>query len=316
MDIKNVRNFSIIAHIDHGKSTLADRLLEATGTISKRDMMEQVLDDMDLERERGITIKSHAIRLLYKAKDGQEYQLNLIDTPGHVDFSYEVSRSLNACEGALLLVDATQGVEAQTLANVYMAMEHDLEIIPIINKIDLPSADIEWAQEQIEEILGIDATEAIPVSAKQGLGVEDVLEAIVHRIPPPKGDKSAPLKALIFDSFFDPYVGAVVYMRVFEGTIKKGMSVRMMSSGKEFDVGEVGMLRMGTVPTPELTAGSVGYFLASIKEVSDTKIGDTVTSTERPADAPLPGFKDVKPMVFSGLFPSIGHWIAVDEFPA
>ena len=302
----NIRNFSIIAHIDHGKSTLADRLLEKTGTLSEREMVEQVLDDMDLERERGITIKSHAIRLLYTAKDGQEYQLNLIDTPGHVDFSYEVSRSLAACEGALLLVDASQGVEAQTLANVYLAMEHDLEIIPIINKIDLPSADVERTQEQIEEILGIDATEAILVSAKQGLGIEEVLEAIVARIPAPKGDVSAPLRALIFDSWFDSYQGAVVYMRVFDGTIKKGMKVRMMSTGKEFDVGEVGILRMNMEPAQQLTAGSVGYFLGSIKQVSDTKIGDTVTDSDKPATEALPGFKDVKPMVFSGLFPSTG----------
>ncbi len=306
MKIENIRNFSIIAHIDHGKSTLADRLLEMTGTLTEREMTEQVLDDMELERERGITIKSHAIRLLYTAEDGQEYQLNLIDTPGHVDFSYEVSRSLAACEGALLLVDASQGVEAQTLANVYLAMEHDLDIVPIINKIDLPGADIERTQEQMEDILGIDATEAIPVSAKQGIGIEAVLEAIVHRIPAPKGDKRAPLRALIFDSWFDSYQGAIVYMRVFDGTISKGMRIRMMSSGKEFDVGEVGILRLGIVAVPKLSAGSVGYLLGSIKQVSDTKIGDTVTNAGHPANTPLPGFRDVKPMVFSGLFPSTG----------
>ncbi len=306
MKIEQIRNFSIIAHIDHGKSTLADRLLEITGTLSKREMSAQVLDDMDLERERGITIKSHAVRLQYTAQNGKEYQLNLIDTPGHVDFSYEVSRSLAACEGALLLVDASQGVEAQTLANVYLAMEHDLEIIPIINKIDLPGADIERTQEQIEDILGIDATEAILVSAKQGLGIEDVLEAIVQKIPHPSGEHSAPLTALIFDSHFDPYQGAVVYIRIVDGSIQKGMRVRMMSTGKEFEVNEVGVLRLGLVPVPELTTGSVGYFLGSLKQVSDTKIGDTLTNAATPAQAPLPGFKDVKPMVFSGLFPSTG----------
>lgn len=306
MKIENVRNFSIIAHIDHGKSTLADRLLELTGTITERERMDQILDNMDLERERGITIKSHSIRLLYTAQDGQEYQLNLIDTPGHVDFSYEVSRSLSACEGALLLVDASQGVEAQTLANVYLAMDHDLTIIPIINKIDLPSADVERTKAQIEEILAIDASEAILVSAKQGVGVEEVLEAIVQRIPAPTGDRNAPLKALIFDSIFDMYQGAVVYLRVFDGTIAKGMTARMMSSDKEFEVGEVGIFRLGMVSVPELTAGSVGYFLGSIKQVSDTKIGDTVTNADHPTEKPLPGFKNIKPMVFSGLFPATG----------
>ena len=306
MKIEHIRNFSIIAHIDHGKSTLADRLLETTKTVAKRDMMAQVLDNMDLERERGITIKSHPVRLSYTAKNGEEYELNLIDTPGHVDFSYEVSRSLAACDGALLLVDATQGVEAQTLANVYLAMEHNLAIIPIINKIDLPSADIEHTREQIEEVLGIDATDAIPVSAKQGIGIDDVLEAIVERIPAPKGDPAAPLKALIFDSWFNEYLGTVVYVRVVDGAITKGRQIRMMATGKEFDVTDVGLLRLGLVPTGELTTGSVGYFVGSIKEVRDTKIGDTVTGAEYPANEPLSGFRDVKPMVFSGLFPSVG----------
>jgi GTP-binding protein LepA len=306
MQREKIRNFSIIAHIDHGKSTLADRLLEMTGALNQRKMMEQVLDDMDLERERGITIKSHPIQLRYTARDGEEYQLNLIDTPGHVDFSYEVSRSLAACEGVLLLVDAAQGVEAQTLANVYLAVEHDLEIIPIINKIDLPGADVLRTQEQIEDLLGIDATEALPVSAKHGDGVAEVLEAIVHRIPPPTGSVDAPLKALIFDSWFDTYQGAVVYLRVFDGVISKGMTVQMMSSGKQFEVGEVGILRFGMQPMDKLQAGSVGYFLASIKEVHDTKIGDTVTEVEQPTEKPLPGFKEVKPMVFSGLFPATG----------
>ncbi len=306
MKRENIRNFSIIAHIDHGKSTLADRLLETTKTIAKRDMMAQVLDNMDLERERGITIKSHPIRLSYTAKDGQEYELNLIDTPGHVDFSYEVSRSLAACDGALLLVDATQGVEAQTLANVYLAMEHNLTIIPIINKIDLPSADIDRTREQIEEILSIDATDAIPVSAKMGIGIEEVLEAIVQRIPEPQGDPDAPLEALIFDSWFNEYLGAVVYVRVMNGTIKKGMRIRMMSTGNEFEVTDVGLLRLGLIPTDTLPAGSVGYFVGSIKEVRDTKIGDTVTDVEHPTQTPLSGFRDVKPMVFSGLFPSVG----------
>ena len=306
MKIEHIRNFSIIAHIDHGKSTLADRLLETTKTVAKRDMMAQVLDNMDLERERGITIKSHPVRLSYTAKNGEEYELNLIDTPGHVDFSYEVSRSLAACDGALLLVDATQGVEAQTLANVYLAMEHNLAIIPIINKIDLPSADIEHTREQIEEVLGIDATDAIPVSAKQGIGIDDVLEAIVERIPAPKGDPAAPLKALIFDSWFNEYLGTVVYVRVVDGAITTGRQIRMMATGKEFDVTDVGLLRLGLVPTGELTTGSVGYFVGSIKEVRDTKIGDTVTGAEHPANEPLSGFRDVKPMVFSGLFPSVG----------
>ncbi len=307
MSRAQIRNFSIIAHIDHGKSTLADRLLESTKTLTKREMTAQVLDDMDLERERGITIKAHAIRLLYHARDGKEYELNLIDTPGHVDFSYEVSRSLAACEGALLLVDASQGVEAQTLANVHLASEHNLTIVPIINKIDLPVADVLRTQQQIEDILNIDANEAILASAKMGIGIDEILEAIVLRIPPPQGDPAAPLRALIFDSWFDSYQGTIVYIRVFDGVIKKGMKVQMMSNGKEFDVIEVGVLRLGLVPMPELSAGAVGYFLGSIKQVSDTKVGDTLTDVNQPATEALPGFKEVKPMVFSGLFPTSGE---------
>jgi len=307
MESRFLRNFAIIAHIDHGKSTLSDRLLEMTGALSQREMQAQVLDAMDLERERGITIKAHAVRMMYKAKDGNTYQLNLIDTPGHVDFSYEVSRSLASCEGALLVVDASQGVEAQTLANAYLAINHGLEIIPVINKIDLPSADILRTQEAIEQAVGLDATDAIPVSAKTGLGVDDVLEAIVHRLPPPTGDPKAPLQALIFDSWFDPYRGVVVLVRVMQGTMKKGQRIRLMSINKAFDVESMGVLTPKPVEIGELSAGEVGFFVATIKNVSDTKIGDTVTDDAAPAAAQLPGFEELKPMVFSGLYTVDSH---------
>src|SRR3954469_11980475 len=307
MDRNHIRNFAIIAHIDHGKSTLSDRLLELTGSVSEREMHAQVLDDMDLERERGITIKAHAVRMMYKASDGNIYQLNLIDTPGHVDFSYEVSRSLSSCEGALLVVDATQGVEAQTLANAYLAIHHGLEVIPVINKIDLPSADVLRTQEAIEKAVGLDATDAIPVSAKTGQGVSDVLEAIVHRLPPPKGDPGAPLQALIFDSWFDPYRGVIVLGRVMQGTMRKGQRIRLMSNGKSFDVDSMGVLMPKPVEIAELSAGEVGFFAATIKTVSDTRIGDTVTEEERPAAEQLPGFEDIKPMVFAGLYTVDSH---------
>ncbi|HEX6770590.1 MAG TPA: translation elongation factor 4 [Acidobacteriaceae bacterium] len=307
MDTKHIRNFAIIAHIDHGKSTLSDRLLELTGSVSARDMQAQVLDAMDLERERGITIKAHAVRMLYKAKDGEFYQLNLIDTPGHVDFSYEVSRSLASCEGALLVVDATQGVEAQTLANAYLAISHGLDVIPVINKIDLPSADIVRTQEMIESAVGIDATDAIPVSAKTGENVEAILEAIVHRLPPPAGDPEAPLQALIFDSWFDSYRGVIVLARVMQGTLRKGARIRLMSNGRAFDVESMGVLTPKPVEVSELSAGEVGFFVATIKNVGDTKIGDTVTEDERPAAAPLPGFEDIKSMVFAGLYTVDSH---------
>src|SRR5579884_3057586 len=307
MDSKFIRNFAIIAHIDHGKSTLSDRLLELTGALTAREMQAQVLDAMDLERERGITIKAHAVRMMYPAKDGQTYQLNLIDTPGHVDFSYEVSRSLASCEGALLVVDASQGVEAQTLANAYLAIDHGLEIIPVINKIDLPSADILRTQEAIEQAVGLDATDAIPVSAKTGLGVDAVLEAIVHRLPPPKGDPEAPLQALIFDSWFDPYRGVIVLARVVNGTLRKGAKIRLMSNNKVFTVESLGILTPKPVEIDQLSAGEVGFFVATIKNVSDTKIGDTVTEDDHPADTPLPGFEDIKPMVFSGLYTVDSH---------
>ncbi len=307
MDARFLRNFAIIAHIDHGKSTLSDRLLEMTGALTAREMQAQVLDAMDLERERGITIKAHAVRMMYKAKDGNTYQLNLIDTPGHVDFSYEVSRSLSSCEGALLVVDASQGVEAQTLANAYLAIHHGLEVIPVINKIDLPSADVLRTQEAIEQAVGLDATDAIPVSAKTGQGVDEVLEAIVHRLPPPKGDPNAPLQALIFDSWFDAYRGVIVLVRVMQGTMRKGQRIRLMSNSKAFDIESMGVLMPKPVEIGELSAGEVGFFAATIKNVSDTKIGDTVTDDEHPVAAPLPGFEDIKPMVFSGLYTVDSH---------
>jgi GTP-binding protein LepA len=307
MDVRFLRNFAIIAHIDHGKSTLSDRLLELTGSVTGREMQAQILDDMDLERERGITIKAHAVRMMYKAQDGNTYQLNLIDTPGHVDFSYEVSRSLASCEGALLVVDASQGVEAQTLANAYLAINHGLEIIPVINKIDLPSADILRTQEAIEKAVGLDATDAIPVSAKTGEGVAEVLEAIVHRLPPPTGDPDAPLQALIFDSWFDSYRGVITLVRVMQGTMRKGQRIRLMSNGKSFEVESMGVLMPKPVEIGQLSAGEVGFFAATIKNVGDTKIGDTVTEDARPAPSQLPGFEDIKPMVFAGLYTVDSH---------
>ncbi|HEY2115193.1 MAG TPA: translation elongation factor 4 [Candidatus Angelobacter sp.] len=307
MDRAHIRNFAIIAHIDHGKSTLSDRLLELTGALSLREMHEQVLDAMDLERERGITIKAHAVRMKYTAKDGQEYQLNLIDTPGHVDFSYEVSRSLASCEGALLVVDASQGVEAQTLANAYLAINHGLEIIPVINKIDLPSADISRAKEMIEQTVGLDTKDAMLVSAKSGLGVPELLEAIVKRLPPPKGDPENPLQALIFDSWFDPYRGVIVLARLFQGTLSKGMKVRLWWNGKTLDVETLGVLTPKPVEIDELVAGEVGFMIANNKTVSDTKIGDTITGDARPAIEPLPGFEELKPMVFAGLYTVDAH---------
>ncbi len=307
MDPQRVRNFSIIAHIDHGKSTLADRLLETTGALQAREMEAQVLDSMDLERERGITIKAHPVRLNYTARDGQSYVLNLIDTPGHVDFSYEVTRSLAACEGALLLVDASQGVEAQTLANVYLAVEHNLEIIPVINKIDLPGAEPEEARRQIEEIIGLDGSGAILTSAKEGIGITDVLEAVVHRLPPPKGDPSAPLKALIFDSWYDPYRGVVIVARVLEGILRKGTKIRLMAQGQDFEIDQIGVFSPKPVPIDDLGPGEVGFVVANIKTVSDAKIGDTITETNRPAAEPFPGFKELKPMVFAGLYPVESH---------
>ena len=301
--MKNIRNFSIIAHIDHGKTTLSDRLLERTGALTQREMTEQFLDSMDLERERGITIKQHSVRLHYRAKDEQDYILNLIDTPGHVDFSYEVSRSLAACQGALLVVDASQGVEAQTLANAHLAADAGLEIIPVLNKIDLPGAEPERAKEQIEAVIGIDASGAILASAKQGIGIDEILEAIVERIPPPKGDPEGPLRGLVFDSWFDQYRGVVILVHVVDGQLEPGSKVKLMASGGSYEVEQLGVFTPKPVPVQMLTAGEVGFVIAGIKKVSDTKIGDTLTDDRRPAREPLPGFKEVKPMVFAGLYP-------------
>ena len=302
--VSRIRNFSIIAHIDHGKSTLADRLLQVTDTVAKREMKEQFLDNMDLERERGITIKLQAARMKYRASDGQEYVLNLIDTPGHVDFSYEVSRSLAACEGALLVVDASQGVEAQTLANVYLALENDLEIIPVLNKIDLPSAEPERIAQEIEEVVGLDTTGIIKASAKAGIGVNEILESIVHLVPPPEDTLDKPLRALIFDSYYDPYRGVIVYFRVMDGRVKQGDRIRLMASGKEYDIDELGVLSPNQIGVDELHAGEVGYIAAAIKAVEDARVGDTITLAQAQAKEPLPGYTEAKPMVFCGLFPT------------
>ena len=308
--MKNIRNFSIIAHIDHGKSTLSDRLIQTTDLVSERDFKDQILDNMDIERERGITIKSQTICLPYTAKDGQTYSLNLIDTPGHVDFSYEVSRALASCEGALLLVDASQGVEAQTIANLYLAVDHDLEVIPIINKIDLPSAEIDMVREQIDEDLGLDSETAILCSAKEGTGVDDVLEAIVKLLPPPEGDPDAPLKALIFDSHYDAYRGTVVHIRIVQGTLNTGDEIMFMSNRARYIVEEVGIFQINRVKKRQLSAGSVGYVIAGIKTVSDTRCGDTITLKKNPCDTPLPGFKETKPVVFSSIYP-----VSTDDYP-
>ncbi len=304
MNVDRIRNFSIIAHIDHGKSTLADRILQLTGAVADRDMEAQLLDDMDLERERGITIKAHAVRLDYKAQDGKDYVLNLIDTPGHVDFSYEVSRSLSACEGALLVVDASQGVEAQTLANTYLAIEHDLELIPVLNKIDLPSAEPERIKEQIETIIGLDTTHTVLASAKTGEGIRDILEEIVKDVPPPKGDPAAPLKALIFDSWYDSYRGVIVLFRIIDGTLKKGTKIRFFNTGREYLVETIGVNRPKATPIAELGPGDVGFLTASIKTGADVQIGDTITDAANPTSVPFPGFQEVKPMVFAGLYPT------------
>lgn len=303
MEQKHIRNFSIIAHIDHGKSTIADRLIEYTGTLSEREMEAQVLDSMDLERERGITIKAQTVRLDYRGEDGELYELNLIDTPGHVDFNYEVSRSLAACEGALLVVDAAQGVEAQTLANVYLALEHDLEIVPVINKIDLPSAEPERVKEEIEDSIGLDTSTAVLASAKTGIGIKEILDAVVAYIPPPEGDADAPLRALIFDSYFDAYKGVIAHVRVKEGVIKKGMKLKLMATGKTFEVTDVGCFRPRPVDTGELRTGEVGFIAGALKDVRDVRVGDTVTEAERPAAEALPGYRGVTPMVFCGLYP-------------
>jgi GTP-binding protein LepA len=304
MKAERVRNFSIIAHIDHGKTTLSDRLLEVTGAVSERERQDQLLDSMDLERERGITIKSHAVTLSYTAEDGLEYVLNLIDTPGHVDFSYEVSRSLAACEGALLVVDASQGVEAQTLANTYLAVENDLEVLPVLNKIDLPQADVDRAREQIEHIIGIDSAHAIPASAKEGIGIDEILESIVHLVPPPSGSYESPPKALIFDSWYDTYRGVVMLVRVVDGTFRIGMRVRLMNTGGTYDIEELGVFMPKSTPRDDLSVGEVGYVIANIKKISDCQIGDTVTEAANPTSEPFPGFREAKPMVFAGLYPT------------
>ncbi len=307
IDQKNIRNFCIIAHIDHGKSTLADRIIEMTGLLTSREMQAQVLDNMDLERERGITIKAQTVRIIYKAKDGEEYVFNLIDTPGHVDFNYEVSRSLAACDGAILVVDAAQGIEAQTLANVYLALDHDLDVIPVINKIDLPSADPERVINEIEDVIGIEAQDAPRISAKTGLNVDQVLEQIVQKIPAPQGDPEAPLQALIFDSLYDAYKGVIVFCRIKEGTVKRGTKIRMMATKAEAEVVEVGYFGPGQfIPCDELRAGMVGYITASLKNVKDTRVGDTVTDADRPCAEPLPGYKKVHPMVYCGMYPADG----------
>ena len=307
IDQSKIRNFCIIAHIDHGKSTLADRIIEKTGLLTSREMQAQVLDNMDIERERGITIKSQTVRVVYKAGDGEEYIFNLIDTPGHVDFNYEVSRSLAACDGAILVVDAAQGIEAQTLANVYLALDHDLDVIPVINKIDLPSAEPHRVIDEIEDVIGLEAHDAPLISAKNGINIEQVLEAVVHKIPAPKGSKDNPLAALIFDSLYDPYKGVIVFCRIKEGTVKKGTKIRMMATGAEFDTVEVGYFGAGQfIPCDELTAGMVGYITASIKNVRDTRVGDTVTDADRPCAEPLPGYKKVNPMVYCGMYPADG----------